>query len=58
MPKNMRNRLSVQIEFFSFLKREEVSVTYSYLPKMLINVIKERKKYYERKEEISIFKRD
>ena len=58
MPQNMRNRLSVQIEFFSFLKREEVSVTYSYLPKMLINVIKERKKYYERKEEISIFKRD
>ena len=58
MLKIMRNRLSVRIEFFSFLKREEVSVTYSYLPKMLINVIKERKKYYERKEKISIFKRD
>ena len=58
MLKNVRNRLRVQIEFFSFLKREEVSVTYSYLPKMQISVIKERKKYYERKEEICIFKRD
>ena len=58
MLKNMRNRLRVQIEFFSFIKREEVSVTYSYLRKMQINVIKERKEYYERKEEICIFKRD